>query len=140
MEKYEPFSDIFVRSRSRMMDTELRAILFHGLADYSRLAILRELELGEQRVSDLVSLTGLMQSNVSKHLACLWECGLVERERRGREIYYRLVAGMFEPNSAGMVRLDEAESACFGRKMGRKFVSEQATEEQRQRSRFRPPT
>jgi ArsR family transcriptional regulator, cadmium/lead-responsive transcriptional repressor len=78
------------------MDTELRAILFHGLADYSRLAILRELELGEQRVSDLVSLTGLTQSNVSKHLACLWECGLVERERRGREIHYRLVAGIAE--------------------------------------------
>jgi DNA-binding transcriptional ArsR family regulator len=79
-----------------MVDTQLRAVLFHGLADHSRLAILRELEHGERRVSDLVASSGLTQSNVSKHLACLWECGLVERERRGREIRYRLVAGIAE--------------------------------------------
>ena len=77
-----------------MADTQLRTVLFHGLADHSRLSVLRELELGEQRVSDLVAATGLTQSNVSRHLACLWECGLVERERRGREIHYRLVAGI----------------------------------------------
>ena len=45
---------------------------------------------------DLVAATGLTQSNVSRHLACLWECGLVERERHGREIHYRLVAGIAE--------------------------------------------
>ena len=79
-----------------MADTQLRAVLFHGLADHSRLAILGELERGERRVSDLIATSGLTQSNVSKHLACLWECGLVERERRGREIHYRLVAGIAE--------------------------------------------
>ena len=79
-----------------MVETELRAVLFHGLADHSRLAILGELERGERRVGDLVAASGLTQSNVSKHLACLWECGLVERERRGREIHYRLVAGIAE--------------------------------------------
>lgn len=79
-----------------MADTQLRAVFFHALADHSRLAILGELELGERRVSDLVERSGLTQSNVSKHLACLWECGLVERERRGREIHYRLVAGIAE--------------------------------------------
>jgi ArsR family transcriptional regulator len=77
-----------------MTDTQLRAVLFHGLADHSRLSILGELERGERRVSDLVSTSGLTQSNVSKHLACLWECGLVDRERQGREIHYRLVAGI----------------------------------------------
>jgi ArsR family transcriptional regulator, cadmium/lead-responsive transcriptional repressor len=79
-----------------MADTRLRAVLFHGLGDHSRLSVLRELELGEQRVSDLVAATGLTQSNVSRHLACLWECGLVERERHGREIHYRQVAGIAE--------------------------------------------
>ena len=29
--------------------------------------------------------TGLAQPNVSAHLACLWECGLSERERRRAE-------------------------------------------------------
>jgi ArsR family transcriptional regulator, cadmium/lead-responsive transcriptional repressor len=89
-------SVIFLYDRREMADTELRAVLFHGLADHSRLAILAELELGERRVSDLIASSGLTQSNVSKHLACLWECGLVERERRGREIHYRLVAGIAE--------------------------------------------
>jgi ArsR family transcriptional regulator, cadmium/lead-responsive transcriptional repressor len=79
-----------------MADTELRAVFFHGLSDYSRLALLRELERGERRVGDLVASSGLTQSNVSKHLACLWECGLVQRERHGREIHYRLVAGIAE--------------------------------------------
>ncbi len=45
-------------------------------------------------MTDLAAATGLSQSNVSKHLACLWDCGLVERERRGREIHYRLVDGL----------------------------------------------
>lgn len=74
--------------------SESRAVLLHGLADRSRLALVEQLAAGERRVSDLVTATGLTQSNVSRHLACLWECGLVERERRGREIHYRLVDGL----------------------------------------------
>ena len=98
-----------------MVDTQLRAVLFHGLADYSRLSILRELEHGERRVSDLVSTSGLTQPNVSKHLACLWECGLVERERRGREIHYRLVAGIAEllaSADAVLATIGERVRAC----------------------------
>jgi DNA-binding transcriptional ArsR family regulator len=74
--------------------TDARAVLLHGLADRSRLAIVEQLAGGSRRVSDLVDGTGLTQSNVSRHLACLWDCGLVERERRGREIHYRLVDGL----------------------------------------------
>ena len=37
---------------------------------------------------------------------------------------------MFEPDNGGMVRLDEAESAWFGRKLGRNFMSEQATNQE----------
>jgi DNA-binding transcriptional ArsR family regulator len=54
----------------------------------------------EQRVSDIVEETGLSQPNVSKHLACLWGCGLVARERRGREVYYRPIEGIEELFSA----------------------------------------
>ena len=45
-------------------------------------------------MTEIVSATGLTQPNASMHLACLWECGLVARERRGREVYYRLVDGV----------------------------------------------
>jgi DNA-binding transcriptional ArsR family regulator len=71
--------------------TDLRLTLFRGLSDRSRLLILEELAVREQRVSDLVEATGLSQPNVSAHLACLWDCGLVARERRGREIHYRVI-------------------------------------------------
>jgi ArsR family transcriptional regulator, cadmium/lead-responsive transcriptional repressor len=70
--------------------------LLHGLADPSRLRILEALRAGERRVSDLCPETGLSQPNLSKHLACLWGCGLVARERRGREVYYRSIDGIDE--------------------------------------------
>jgi DNA-binding transcriptional ArsR family regulator len=76
--------------------TQLRASLFHGFSDHSRLAILEQLTDGPRRVSDIVQATGLAQPNVSAHLACLWDCGLVARQRRGREVHYRLVEGVAE--------------------------------------------
>lgn len=76
--------------------TDTRAAFFRGLSDPSRLSLIEELARGDRRVTDLAALTGLSQPNVSKHLACLWDCGLVERERRGPEIHYRLVAGLDE--------------------------------------------
>lgn len=72
----------------------LRAQLFHGFSDRSRLAIVEVLLGGESRVADIVAATRLSQPNVSMHLACLWECGLVAREKRGREVHYRLVDGV----------------------------------------------
>ena len=71
-------------------------MLMHGLADPSRLSVVEQLARGDSRVSDLAEATGLAQPNVSKHLACLWDCGLVERERHGREMHYRLVDGLAE--------------------------------------------
>lgn len=73
-----------------MPDAAARAILFHGLSDPVRIALVDALVAGPRRVSDLVAITELGQPSVSKHLACLWECGLVEREQRGREVHYRL--------------------------------------------------
>lgn len=68
----------------------LRAKLFRGLADPSRLSILEALRPEQQSVSAIVAETGLTQSNVSNHLACLLECGLVKREKRGKFAVYAL--------------------------------------------------
>lgn len=73
--------------------TALRAITLQCLADRSRLALLVQLADGPRRVSDLVDATGLAQSNVSRHLARLHGCGLLERDRHGREVHYRLAEG-----------------------------------------------
>ena len=66
------------------------ACLFNGFSDSNRLAILRHLALGEHRVVDLTAHVGLAQSTVSKHLACLHDCGLVETRAEGRASFYRL--------------------------------------------------
>ena len=69
---------------------ELKAKLFRGFAEPSRLGILEALRDGPRTVSDIVSMTGLTQPNASNHLACLLDCGLVAREPLGRFALYRL--------------------------------------------------
>jgi ArsR family transcriptional regulator, cadmium/lead-responsive transcriptional repressor len=71
-------------------DVSVAAKLFRGFADPTRLAILLELLAGERRVVDLVGQVGGSQSNVSGHLACLKDCGLVTDRPQGRAVLYRL--------------------------------------------------
>ena len=66
------------------------AALFHGLADRSRLAILRQLADGEKRVVDLTDALGLAQGTVSGHLACLRDCGLIVGRPEGRQMFYSI--------------------------------------------------
>lgn len=74
----------------RDLGLTLKAKLFRGLSDPSRLAILELLLDGEQTVSEVVAATGLSQPNASGHLACLRECGLVDSRQEGRFVYYAL--------------------------------------------------
>ncbi|MCX2727063.1 metalloregulator ArsR/SmtB family transcription factor [Thermomicrobium sp. 4228-Ro] len=69
---------------------ELKAKLFRGFADPSRLAILEVLRGGPRTVGEIARLTGQGVTNVSNHLRCLRDCGLVVRERRGQHAVYRL--------------------------------------------------
>lgn len=69
---------------------QLKAKLFRGFSDPSRLSIIESLRDGKKSVGELVGETGLSQSNVSNHLRCLADCDLVRNERDGRYNYYRL--------------------------------------------------
>lgn len=71
-------------------EIELATKLFRGFADRTRLAILLELVPGELRVVDLVRRLDGSQGNISGHLACLKECGLVEDRPEGRQVFYRI--------------------------------------------------
>jgi len=64
--------------------------LFRSLGDPVRLAIVWRLAEGEARVVDLTRALGLAQSTVSKHLACLRDCGLVGYRAVGRQSFYAL--------------------------------------------------
>jgi DNA-binding transcriptional ArsR family regulator len=66
------------------------AALFRSLGDPTRLAIVRHLAAGPARVVELVEAVGLAQSTVSKHLACLRDCGLVDSAPLGRASVFRL--------------------------------------------------
>ena len=48
------------------------------------------LSLGEHRVVDLTAHLGLAQSTVSRHLACLKDCGLVSSRPQGRASVFSL--------------------------------------------------
>ncbi|MDA0252839.1 MAG: metalloregulator ArsR/SmtB family transcription factor [Actinomycetota bacterium] len=87
------------------------AALFRSLGDPTRLAILRRLAIGEARVGELVEEVGLAQSTVSKHLACLKECGLVDSEPVGRASVFRLS----QPALIGLLASAEAVLQAGGR-------------------------
>jgi DNA-binding transcriptional ArsR family regulator len=70
--------------------TDLQAKLFRGFGDPSRLEILEALRNGPLTVSEIVETTGLSQPNVSNHLGCLRDCGLVVAEQEGRYVTYHL--------------------------------------------------
>jgi ArsR family transcriptional regulator, cadmium/lead-responsive transcriptional repressor len=71
-------------------DVTAAVALFRSLGDPARLAIVSRLAQGEARVVDLTRLLGLAQSTVSKHLACLRDCRLVDFRTEGRQSYYSL--------------------------------------------------
>lgn len=71
-------------------DLEIKAKLFRGFSDPSRLNIIEALRGGPLTVNEIVAATNLSQSNVSNHLGCLRGCGLAAAERNGRFITYRL--------------------------------------------------
>ena len=64
--------------------------LFRSLGDPTRLAIVLRLAGAEARVVDLTRALGLAQSTVSKHLACLRDCRLVDYRTEGRQSFYFL--------------------------------------------------
>lgn len=68
----------------------LKAKLFRGFADPTRLAILETLLEAERSVGEIAQATLQSTANVSAHLACLSGCGLVQAEKRGKFVYYRL--------------------------------------------------
>ena len=70
--------------------TILQAEVLKTLASPRRLEILHRLAGGPLGVGHLAEELRLSQPNVSQHLAVLRAAGLVEAERDGREVRYRL--------------------------------------------------
>lgn len=64
--------------------------LLKHLANANRLMVLCHLVVGERTVGELAEAVGLSQSALSQHLARLKAAGLVESDKRGVMVYYRV--------------------------------------------------
>jgi DNA-binding transcriptional ArsR family regulator len=67
-----------------------RAETFKALGHPARLQMVDLLGDGERCVCELVEAVGLGWSSVSRHLAVLKAAGVVEDEKRGLQVFYRL--------------------------------------------------
>ena len=74
-------------------------LLFHALSDRTRQRILELLSKREMSVSELVREFDISQPSVSHHLDILKRAKIVDYDKRGREVYYR-------------INLDEIECCC----------------------------
>ena len=70
---------------------DARAKLVKALAHPARLLIVDELsQAGERCVCELTEMIGSDMSTVSRHLAVLKGAGLIEDDKRGQMVFYRL--------------------------------------------------
>ena len=67
-----------------------QARVLKALAHPTRLFIVDELSRGERCVCELTALVGVEMPTVSRHLSQLRHAGLVEDEKRGAMVFYRL--------------------------------------------------
>lgn len=70
---------------------ELHAEMCKVFSNPTRLEILNLLRGKEMSVTELIKKTELSQANISQHLAIMKHKGVVLSNRKGKNIYYKLV-------------------------------------------------
>ena len=69
---------------------ENQAVVFKALAHPARLFMVEQIADGEKCVCELVRMLGLDSSTVSKHLSVLRNAGVLEDEKRGNMVFFRI--------------------------------------------------
>ena len=67
-----------------------QAEVFKALGHPGRLLMVDELSRGERCVCELAELVGSEMATVSRHLSVLRNAGIVEGEKRGAQVFYKL--------------------------------------------------
>lgn len=85
---------------------------FRLLADTTRLRILACLCTRDRTVSEVVATLGLTQANTSRHLNLLFRSGMVDRQRAGNKVRYRIANSQFVDvcSAVGMMVASKAAS------------------------------
>lgn len=95
---------------------EERADVIKALAHATRLYLVEQLVDGERCVCELTDGVGADVSTVSRHLGILKSVGIVESERRGKKVFYRLrtpcVLGFFDCIERVLDESEEAAACC----------------------------
>lgn len=68
-----------------------QAKVYKALAHPTRLFIVEELSRRERCVCELTGMIGVEMPTVSRHLSVLKGAGILEDEKRGAQVFYRLV-------------------------------------------------
>ena len=71
-------------------DFKTQARIIKALAHPTRLFIVDELSHGERCVRELTNMAGVEMATVSRHLSQLKNAGILEDEKRGSQVFYRL--------------------------------------------------
>jgi DNA-binding transcriptional ArsR family regulator len=78
-------------AKAKTGDFKAQAQMFKALAHPGRLLMLDELSRGERCVCELAALVGSEMPTISRHLSQLKNAGIVEDEKRGAQVFYRLM-------------------------------------------------
>lgn len=102
----------------QLQKLSIKAKLFRGLGDTTRLSILEILRKEEETTtSEIVKKTGQSQSNISNHLSCLLDCGLVSNRREGKNIFYKIsndkIIQLLEESDAILVEFAHGIYSCI---------------------------
>ena len=76
--------------RPKQVVFENLATVAQALGHAHRLELLEVMAQGPRSVEDLAGLVGLSMANASRHLQLLRRARLVEAERQGKRVFYRL--------------------------------------------------
>ncbi|MCZ7661466.1 MAG: metalloregulator ArsR/SmtB family transcription factor [Thermoleophilia bacterium] len=93
------------------LESELSVELFKALSEPNRAAILGTLATtgGQRTVGEIAECCTVDLSVVSRHLAVLRDAGILEAQKRGREVRYRLLV---KPLADYLRRLADSLEAC----------------------------
>jgi ArsR family transcriptional regulator len=87
--------------KARKASAKELANKLQAIAEPTRILILEVIAEGRIHVSDLAKRIGVEIVNVSHHLGVLSAANLVESEKQGRFVFYKLGAGMAKREGGG---------------------------------------
>ncbi|MBY0458657.1 MAG: metalloregulator ArsR/SmtB family transcription factor [Gemmataceae bacterium] len=84
-------------------DARKVAALLAAIAEPTRLRVLWQLAKGPEHVGNLATLVGIRMVNMSHHLGVMRQAGVLEDEKDGRRVIYRLRPDVFAPGTTADV-------------------------------------